>query len=104
MSKRSANDINALKRLVRQFALLELKYKFAKEDGRKLDCDRLSKSAGHIAQRVEHLKAAMEHRAQMDALAATEQEENKRLELETLMVETDYVVRHLAFLFGEEVF
>jgi hypothetical protein len=102
MSKRSTNDLSALTRLVRQFALLELKYKYAKEDGRKLDCDRLSKKAGHIAQRVEHLKAAIQHRAKMDAMVAAEQD--KQLELETLMVETDYVVRHLNFLFGEEVF
>jgi hypothetical protein len=63
---------SAVKRLVREFAILELKYKFAQEDGRKNDCDRIAKKAARISERVQTLTATIKYTEKVDAIKEKE--------------------------------
>jgi cell fate (sporulation/competence/biofilm development) regulator YlbF (YheA/YmcA/DUF963 family) len=77
MAKKSTNMYSAVKRLARQFAVLELRYKFAQEDGRKIDCDKIAKQAARVSERVQMLTATIAHTEKMAAIKEKEDKEKK---------------------------
>ena len=59
MSKRSKNPYHEVKRLRHHFAVLELKYGYAKEAGMNIICDRLAKKAARIQERIQQVRGVI---------------------------------------------
>jgi len=68
MSKRSSAPVLELLRITRTLQLLELKYKFALEDGRVCDQEVFLKKAKRLGERAGYLKAIITHQAKMERM------------------------------------